>query len=638
MRSLVTALGEQHSRRRVLAGSGAVLLAVLLISLPLLYLGDAPLPAHRPGLLLGASITAGALLLLGLIAVLHDLQRSHTRIAAENRALAETLSLNQAILNTTSDAILVVDLEDRPVVFNQRFVELWRIPPALAKRARREAAFRTAEFRAAVLHMVADPEAFLRSSEALYRETEATVRDTLFLRDGRRLLRYSSAQRVGGAIVGRIWTFHDITELHREKERLELFRQLIDGSHDALLIVDPITSEILDCNARAAELHGYTRADFLQCRLIDLNAGIADTAAWRRTVHQIEQQGTLLRIVDHYRADGTVFPLEITARAVSAGGRRYVVATERDLSRRRAMEVALARERDFAQLLFDTQDTLLAVLQDNRLLSCNQAMRRFIGIASADEAAGCDQSLLERVVEGPGYLDRRAVRAWLQGGGDSDGDSQRLQLRAADAQRIHAFLARRRQLPGPDRRQLVALTDISELEAQRREIEHLAATDTLTGLLNRNRFNAALGQQLEMVRRYGARFSLAMFDVDRFKAINDTLGHLAGDLVLQQIGRLLRRRLRAADTAARWGGDEFMILMPETDIQGARAVVEGIRETLELADFGLGEPLRNSFGITQATGLDTPESLVARVDEAMYRAKRGDDPQRLRIAFPVVGE
>lgn len=638
MHSGITWTGGRPNGRRLLAGTVAITLALLLLTVPLLHLRGAPAAAYTPGLLISASVAVGAVVLLVLIAVLRDLHRSNASIAAENRALAETLSLNEAILNTTSDAILVVDLEDRPVVFNQRFVELWRIPPALAARARREAAFRTAEFRAAVLHMVADPEAFLATSEALYREPEATVRDTLFLRDGRRLLRYSSAQRVGGAIVGRIWTFHDITELHREKERLEVFRQLIDGSHDALLIVDPITSEILDCNVRAAELHGYSRSDFLQCRLIDINAGISDTATWRRAVRQIEEQGMLLRIVDHIRADGTVFPLEITARAVSAGGRRYVVATERDISKRQAMEVALARERDFAQLLFDTQDTLLAVLQDHRLRSCNQAMSRFLGAASVEDSGGCGQALLERLVEGPGYLDRQGLSSWLRGGGDTDGGSQHLQLRAADGARVHAFLARRRQLPGPDRRQLVALTDITELEAKRREIEHLAATDTLTGLLNRNRFNAALEQQLEMVRRYHAHFSLAMFDVDRFKAINDNLGHLAGDRVLQQIGEVLKRRLRAADTAARWGGDEFMILMPETDIQGARAVVNGIRDTLEQVDFDLGEPLRNSFGITQATALDTAESLVARVDEAMYRAKRGDDPQRLRVAFPVIGE
>ncbi len=559
-------------------------------------------------------------------------------VSAKNRALAETLSINEAILNTTSDAILVVDRADRPVVFNQRFVELWKIPAALAERARREEAFRTAEFRAAVLHMVVDPESFLNSTEALYSEPEATVRDTLFLRDGRRLLRYSSAQRVGGEIIGRIWTFHDVTELHQEKERLEVFRQLIDGSHDALLIVDPITSEILDCNARAAELQGYSRRDFLTCRLIDINAGIRDIAAWRRAVRQMEDEGMMMRIVDHIRADGSVFPLEITARTVNAGGRQYVVAIERDTSERHAMEVALARERDFAQLLFNTQDTLLAVAENDQLQSCNQAMNRFLGIEPRDEVEAYGQRLFARVVEGPGYLDRIGLREWLTAKDDSANPSQHLLLRQVEGGSVHTFLVQRRRLPPPDRRQLLALTDITALEAQRREIEHLAATDVLTGLLNRSRFNVALEQQLQIVRRYDAHFSIAMFDVDRFKAINDNLGHLTGDRVLRQIGEVLKTRLRAADTAARWGGDEFMILMPETSVQGARAVVNGIRTALEATDFGLGEALHCSFGITQAAGLDTPESLVGRVDEAMYRAKRGDDPQRVRVAFPVISD
>ena len=619
------------------AGAAAVALLTGAIAMLLTYLlGTSAGGLYLVGLMAG-SLAISFLVLLVLVASVRE-QRHHRGIPLTRPDLAETQSLNAAILNATSDAILVVDREDRPVAFNQRFVEVWKIPPELVARARRDPSFHTAEFRTVVLPMVTDPEAFLKTTEALYQDPEATARDTLFLRDGRRLLRYSSAQRVGGEIIGRIWTFHDITELHREKERLELFRRLIEGSHDALLIVDPITSEILDCNSRAAELHGYTRNDFLTCRLIDLNAGIRDMTAWREAVRQIEQGGMMMRIVDHIRADGSVFPLEITARSVSAGGRPYVVATERDVSERRDMEVALSRERDFAQLLFNTQDTLLAVLDRDQLQSCNRAMSRFLGINSLDSENRAALSLSERLVEGPGYLDRAGLRDWLETSDEAAGANQRLLLQPADGQDAHVFLARRRRLPAPDRGLLLALTDITELEAKQREIEHLAATDVLTGLLNRSRFNAALEQQLQMVRRYGTSFSLAMFDVNRFKAINDNLGHLTGDRVLQQIGQLLKTRLRGTDTAARWGGDEFMILMPETDLQGARTLVNGIRETLEQADFGLGEPLRSSFGISQASVLDTPESLVGRVDEAMYRAKRANDPQHLRVAYPMMSE
>jgi len=113
-----------------------------------------------------------------------------------------------------------------------------------------------------------------------------------------------------------------------------------------------------------------------------------------------------------------------------------------------------------------------------------------------------------------------------------------------------------------------------------------------------------------------------MFDVDKFKGINDTHGHLAGDRVLEGLGSVLRSRLRTTDTAARWGGDEFMVLMPKTDAVGARATIESLREAIVQTDFGLEQPVGCSFGVTCARLEDTPETLVARADEAMYRAKR----------------
>lgn len=638
MISLIKWIRDWPAASLLLSGAVSAALLSLAIAIPLAYVLGSHLDSHYLIILIATSLSVSTLVLVVLVAVLRDYRRTHKDITAENRALMESLALNKAVLNTTSDAILVVDRDDRPVAFNQRFIDLWKVPSPLAERARRDPSFRTAEFRAAVLHMLTDPKAFLKNSETLYSQDESIVEDTLFLKDGRRLMRYSSPQRVEGEVIGRIWSFHDITELHREKERLEVFRRLIDGSHDALLIVDPITSEILDCNARAPELHGYEREDFLSCRLIDINAGISDFTSWQKAVNKIEEQGMTMRIVENIRADGSIFPLELTARAVHVGGKRYIVASERDFSERQAMDLALSAERDLAQQLFDIQDTLLAVMQDGELASGNLAFSQFLGVNSFEEVQERGLSLIDRIVESSGYMNRTTFRNWLNGDEDASTASRHLLLRSPDKLHVHTFLARRRRLPSPDPRQLLALTDISELEAKTREVEHLAATDSLTGLLNRSRFNVALEQQLYMVRRYGSRFSLAMFDLDGFKAINDEQGHLVGDRVLTEIGRLLRTRLRGGDMAARWGGDEFMILMPETDVHGARAVIKDIRESMEDWDFGLDRFVHGSFGISQATHDDSAETIVGRVDEAMYRAKRSGGSNRIRVSFPVITE
>ena len=619
--------------------AGATLVAILSVGCAAVFASAQGFPLTS-AYLVNVLVTAAAVsLFVGAVlqVLLRDYRRKTIDMGAENTALAEALSLNQAILNTTRDGILVVNGQDRPVVFNRRFLELWRIPETLAERARLDATFHSAEFRAAVLHLLEDPDAYLRRVAALLRDPEAIATDTLFFKDGQRLRRFSSPQRVNNRIVGRIWTYQDITELHHEKERLDVFKQLIDGSHDSLIIVDPITSEILDCNARAAELHGYSREELLAYRLVDINIGIRDTVAWHNAVAKMEKEGPLLRVVDHIRSDGKVFPLEVLARPVTAGGKRYVVAIERDISERHEMEIALTRERDLARLIFDMQRTLLAILQDETIIACNEAMSEMLGQPPMPEINQPLDVILNRLIEQPGYLDRIGIRAWLAEAAEMTGAQQHLLLRFAPTGEVHTFLAYRRRLPSPDTRQLLALTDITELEEKRREIEHLAATDGLTGLLNRARFNEVLEQQLYMVHRYHVNFSLAMFDVDRFKAINDNKGHLVGDRVLAEIGQLLNSRLRGGDTAARWGGDEFMVLMPETDLAGARAVITDVRDALTGWDFHLGEPLSCSFGITTALKDDTAQSLIGRVDTAMYNAKRAPGSEKIAVALTPAG-
>jgi diguanylate cyclase (GGDEF)-like protein len=156
------------------------------------------------------------------------------------------------------------------------------------------------------------------------------------------------------------------------------------------------------------------------------------------------------------------------------------------------------------------------------------------------------------------------------------------------------------------------------------EVRFLAEHDPLTRLYNRHAFAVRL--ELEMTRstRYGRPFALVVLDVDGFKAVNDRHGHLAGDAALEQLGRVLRAGLRAADTAYRIGGDEFALLLPETSAAEARAVIERIAEELAAAGDRAGTALRASFGVIvgEAAGSADADQLLRAADAAMYEAKR----------------
>lgn len=165
----------------------------------------------------------------------------------------------------------------------------------------------------------------------------------------------------------------------------------------------------------------------------------------------------------------------------------------------------------------------------------------------------------------------------------------------------------------------------SRVAERTKELENLARIDPLTGLLNRRCFWEILAGEWERRRRYDNEFCLAMVDLDRFKAINDTYGHAAGDRVLKTVGELLRENVRKTDSVGRFGGEEFCLLIHEVKAVEALAVLEKIRRALAESDFDLGTGpigITLSYGIAQASKHPNPEALLDAADKLMYRAKQ----------------
>jgi diguanylate cyclase (GGDEF)-like protein len=160
------------------------------------------------------------------------------------------------------------------------------------------------------------------------------------------------------------------------------------------------------------------------------------------------------------------------------------------------------------------------------------------------------------------------------------------------------------------------------LQELAREMEFQATTDTLTGLFNRLKFNQTLAMEILRSKRYQTRFSLILFDIDHFKYVNDVHGHQIGDSVLTQISRIVSDQMRETDLLARWGGEEFVILILESDQQMAQQAAEKLRIAIGQFVFpGVGA-VTCSFGIAEYIEGDTAETLIARSDSALYQAKR----------------
>ncbi len=168
-------------------------------------------------------------------------------------------------------------------------------------------------------------------------------------------------------------------------------------------------------------------------------------------------------------------------------------------------------------------------------------------------------------------------------------------------------------------------TRLQQAKADREKLERLATFDSLTGLYNRRAVLGRLDELINLASRYKEDFSLSMLDIDHFKKINDHYGHLTGDEVLEEIAVLIRRNIRETDIVGRYGGEEFIIILPKTNLSSAWVVAERLRSIIEKT--GMKDSAGNAFTITVSQGLvgwerdEDAASLISRADEALYKAK-----------------
>jgi diguanylate cyclase (GGDEF)-like protein len=159
-----------------------------------------------------------------------------------------------------------------------------------------------------------------------------------------------------------------------------------------------------------------------------------------------------------------------------------------------------------------------------------------------------------------------------------------------------------------------------ELQRLALQLEELATHDPLTGVFNRRKLNELTAAEISRAQRYAQPLSLFILDIDHFKLVNDRHGHEAGDVVLVDLAVLLRAGIRATDSLARWGGEEFVVLSPAIGLPETATLAERLRTAVSRHPFAVGQ-VTASFGVADFHSGDTADSLFARADQALYRAK-----------------
>jgi diguanylate cyclase (GGDEF)-like protein len=184
---------------------------------------------------------------------------------------------------------------------------------------------------------------------------------------------------------------------------------------------------------------------------------------------------------------------------------------------------------------------------------------------------------------------------------------------------VHSDITQRKE----NEEKLKALTE--DLISQKEQLELLATTDSLTGLLNRRSFIDQIENEITRQQRSGKTFTIVMSDIDNFKNLNDSYGHPFGDSVLIKVADTFRADIRDQDFVSRWGGEEFILLLPETNLEGAFVLSEKIRKNLENSEHlfeGKQVTVTATFGISECRAQDNYLESIKKADQALYEGKK----------------
>lgn len=423
-----------------------------------------------------------------------------------------------------------------------------------------------------------------------------------------------------GQLVGVLGIARDISDRQRaeaiQRDREELYRHFFEESKAIMLLIDPEGGRIVDANHAACAYYGYSHAELTQLRISDLNT--LSPAETRREMQLAKEQSRSQFYFQHRVRGGGIRDVEVHSGPFVAMGRDLLYSIVHDISEQRRAET----QKRMAESIFaHGHDGIVITDANERILDVNQAFCDLTGYLR-EEVVGKTPRILNSGRHGMDYYAAMwkslRVKGHWQGeiwNRKKDGEiyAERLTITAV------------RDSSGEIGNFVGVFSDITETKRQAKQLDEITYYDALTRLPNRKLLNDYFKVAQDHADESGRMLVLACLDLDGFKAINDAKGHSTGDQLLATVAKRLKKSLRAEDTVARRGGDEFVVLLRDLDSieEGEHALqrlLEAVAEPLPLD--GETATLTASIGYTlyPADGGDL-DTLLRHADQAMYHAK-----------------
>jgi diguanylate cyclase (GGDEF)-like protein/PAS domain S-box-containing protein len=308
----------------------------------------------------------------------------------------------------------------------------------------------------------------------------------------------------------------------------------------------------------------------------------------------------------------------------SAGSTAEYQCMGEDISDLKKTQAQLMDQKRYLQSILDSQDNMIIVADKNKIYEVNISFLQFFGFYSTDDMLKNFNRIAGMTVEMEGYMKPEDAKTmWLENvtADMAEGQYRLIAFRQEGLENIRYFSMKFRPLSIESDMFVVEFSDVTALEEKSKEFENRANYDALTHIYNRRRFIELLDRGIKNSQRLNHDLSLVFFDIDHFKNINDTYGHNIGDEVLKALTALTSQTIRSSDIFARWGGEEFLILIESTSLENAAKMAEKLRKIIMEYDFPEVKKVTCSFGVASYHHDETGETFIGRADSALYRAK-----------------
>ena len=281
----------------------------------------------------------------------------------------------------------------------------------------------------------------------------------------------------------------------------------------------------------------------------------------------------------------------------------------------------LAAQQKLIYEIIQLQDNIIFILdKDRKIIFSNQKFLDVFSVKSIDDFNAKNLKISDFFVQCNGFFYPSENEDWLESIKNIQDKTKKV-VSILDKQGEPRFFLVSVKHIKDTTLTIVTLTEVTSLTLEKRVFEHKAYTDRLTNIHNRAYFDMEVDKEIARSKRENTPLSMIILDIDKFKEMNDNYGHLVGDEILKELAKIIKQRKRETDTFARWGGEEFVVILPNTTLKDSKKVAEYLRAMIEKHTFKDGLHITCSFGVAQLSENDTKESLLNRADDALYRAK-----------------